>query len=86
MTMTKADEPTDPEVSEALRSVIVALAAAKPQKLTTTLQVRLPPDTSEALDALVARLNAASDHSVTRSDLVRAAVTVLVSTEQPPPA
>lgn len=86
MTMTKADEPTNSEMSAALRGVIVALAAAKPQKLTTTLQVRLPPDTAEALDALVARLNAASDHSVTRSDLVRAAVAVLVSEEQPPPA
>lgn len=70
--------------SDALRAVVQALATSKSQKLTTTLQVRLPPDTAEALDALVARLNAASDHTVTRSDLVRAAVTVLVSEEQPP--
>jgi hypothetical protein len=60
-------------------AVLEALGAFEPpKKLTTTLQVRVTEDTANRLDALVHQAELGGV-SVTRSDLVRAAVSALVA-------
>ena len=61
----------------ALREVMATVMAAKPQKLTTTIQVRVTEATAQRLDDLVARIDEQADLDITRSDLLRAAVDAL---------
>jgi hypothetical protein len=61
----------------ALRQVMVRVMAAKPQKLATTIQVRVTEETAQRLDDLVARIDQQTDLDVTRSDLLRAALDAL---------
>lgn len=61
----------------ALREVLSGVMAAKPQKLTTMIQLRVTEDAARRLDDLVARIDEQADINVTRSDLVRAAVDLL---------
>ncbi|WP_156384389.1 ribbon-helix-helix protein, CopG family [Marmoricola sp. Leaf446] len=71
--------PEQTEKAEFSSAVLSALGAFAPaRKLTTTLQVRVTDETAESLDALVAQ---ARDNGIdlSRSDLVRAAVTALVA-------
>lgn len=61
----------------ALREVLAGVMAAKPQKLTTLVQVRVTEEAARRLDALAAQIDEQADMTVTRSDLVRAAVDAL---------
>lgn len=61
----------------ALREVLAGVMAAKPQKLTTLVQVRVTEEAARRLDTLAAQIDAQTDLTVTRSDLVRAAVDAL---------
>lgn len=65
----------------ALRDVLAQVMAAKPQKLTTMIQLRVTEDTARRLDELVARIDQHADINVTRSDLVRAAVDILTGSD-----
>ena len=66
----------------ALREVLAGVMAAKPQKLTTMIQLRVTAEAARRLDDLVARIDEQAAINVTRSDLVRAAVDLLT---QPDP-
>lgn len=63
----------------ALRHVLASLMAAKPQKLSTMIQVRVTDDAAQRLDSLVARIDEQTGMTVTRSDLVRMAVDALTN-------
>lgn len=61
----------------ALREVLAGVMAAKPQRLTTLVQVRVTEEAARRLDTLAAQIDEQTNLTVTRSDLVRAAVDAL---------
>lgn len=63
--------------ASALREVLAGVMAAKPRKLSTLVQVRVTEETAQRLDTLAAQIDEQVDITVTRSDLVRAAVDAL---------